>query len=127
MDTSKLGPTNSPYADVLRGRHEFLVRLNTFSRSLPRTPDSSALRTLCSTTGQRLHRGLLRQHFFFGLSPANLLDFTEFLAAFPSFSRLDTCAATITYVESRPNFRNVAIVAHVDHGKTTLVDAMLRQ
>jgi GTP-binding protein len=30
-------------------------------------------------------------------------------------------------VESRPNFRNVAIVAHVDHGKTTLVDAMLRQ
>jgi GTP-binding protein len=43
----------------------------------------------------------------------------------PQETRPTVPAATASAV--RADLRNVAIVAHVDHGKTTLVDAMLRQ
>ena len=40
---------------------------------------------------------------------------------------LDTSAVGGEMTAVRADLRNIAIVAHVDHGKTTLVDAMLRQ
>ncbi|HVV18303.1 MAG TPA: translational GTPase TypA [Pseudonocardiaceae bacterium] len=38
-----------------------------------------------------------------------------------------TVSGPVSVARPRTDLRNVAIVAHVDHGKTTLVDAMLRQ
>ena len=40
---------------------------------------------------------------------------------------MSAAASTEQGTRTRADLRNIAIVAHVDHGKTTLVDAMLRQ
>jgi GTP-binding protein len=33
----------------------------------------------------------------------------------------------VTPLSNKKDLRNIAIIAHVDHGKTTLVDEMLKQ
>ena len=87
----------------------------------------------CSLLGSRLRCGLMWRtglpHALCGRQPGSALACATAKTWSPSAAparQFSSGAAPLEPERVREDVRNVAIVAHVDHGKTTLVDAMLQ-
>ncbi|GER25882.1 elongation factor family protein [Striga asiatica] len=108
------------------------IRSHPISRVAPKTLPLSS-RSFEPTTRNSICSNSWMKRQFYGNSLSIKSNGEILKTPFRSSVKCSVSQATDTTTEKksqlirRNDIRNIAIVAHVDHGKTTLVDAMLRQ